>query len=172
MLVLLFGKPGCGKNFIGKIIEAEYKFLFFDGDNCLTAEMKKRVKTGKVITKKMRQKFYEQLFKKINQLHEIKNNVVVAQSFPIEKYRQLFLKKFPNAKVIMITAEETVVLKRLSKRKHLADENYCKKIHKLFEETKIKYQTIANNMHGEQKIKSQLEKIFTKQNLKQKSSTT
>jgi carbohydrate kinase (thermoresistant glucokinase family) len=161
MLIVLFGKPGCGKNFIGKIMKDEFGFYFFDGDDCLTAKMKKRISKGIIITKKMRREFYGRLTKKISKLSRGKNRLVVAQAIPIEKYRELILKKFPQAKLILVSAKDAIIKNRLLTRKHLADADYCKKINKLFEKPKIKYQKIINDAKGKLKIKIRLKKTLS-----------
>ncbi len=161
MILILFGLPGSGKNYIGKIIEKDYNFLFHDGDVDLTAKMKKSVKRGTIITKKMRKEFYNCLVKKIKKLNKIKNNIVIAQSIPKEKYRNFILKNFPDAKFILIKAKHKIIEGRLLKRKHLASYDYCKKVHKIFEKPKIKYKIINNDL-GNKKIRMQLRDFLKK----------
>jgi gluconate kinase len=160
MLLILFGKPGSGKNYIGRILKKEFGFFFFDGDTSLTLAMRKKIKKGAVISKTMRRHFYNRLVKKIGKLIKLRKKIVMAQSMPIEKYRRLILKKFPDARFFLVSADLAAMKRRLRKRKHLADQNYCEKIHQLFEKPGIKHKIIFNNTAGKKGLTRRVQRML------------
>lgn len=46
MLLILFGLPGCGKNYVGEILQSSFGFYFYDGDDALTDDMRDCLNNG------------------------------------------------------------------------------------------------------------------------------
>ena len=42
-LIILFGLPGTGKTYVGKVFEKYFDYYFYDGDNDLTPEMREAI---------------------------------------------------------------------------------------------------------------------------------
>jgi len=68
-LIILFGLPGTGKTYVGKIFEKYFDYHFYDGDNDLTEEMKEAIKVQRVFTDKMRDAYFKILISKIQDLN-------------------------------------------------------------------------------------------------------
>ncbi|HEX7542778.1 MAG TPA: shikimate kinase, partial [Patescibacteria group bacterium] len=107
-LIILFGLPGTGKTFVGKIFEKYFDYYFYDGDNDLTEEMKEAIKVQRVFTNQMRDVFFEKLIKSIVNLKFKQKKLVVVQTFIKEKYRVKLINKIPEAKFILVETKKSV----------------------------------------------------------------
>ena len=101
-LIILFGLPGTGKTFVGKVFKKYFDYYFYEGDKDLTEEMKIAIKVQKVFTDRMRDIFFQKLTKSIQELKLKYKKLVVAQTFIKEKYRTVLIKKIPETKFILV----------------------------------------------------------------------
>jgi gluconate kinase len=156
-LIILFGLPGTGKSYVGRIFEKDFDYYFYDGDNDLTDEMKEAVKIQKIFTDRMRDIFFKKLINNIQKLRSKHNRLVIAQTFIKEKYRISLCKKIPETKFILIKTKKSIREKRLSKRiEYPLDLKYVKKMEKNFDKPIINYSVIINNEDGEVDIDKQI----------------
>ncbi|NDJ33835.1 MAG: hypothetical protein GYB64_04170, partial [Chloroflexi bacterium] len=58
MLLILFGLPGAGKNYAGRIIAEMVDGHFHDADDDLTSEMRGYIERGEAITAPVRDRYY------------------------------------------------------------------------------------------------------------------
>ena len=58
MLLILFGLPEAGKNFVGDILKEEFDFFYYDIDDDIPEELKEVVRQGEIIEEGMRNKFF------------------------------------------------------------------------------------------------------------------
>lgn len=157
-LFVFFGLPGAGKTYVGKIAEKYFGYYLYEGDQDMSDAYKNAV-VDEIMTDELRQKFFDKLIENIGILK--KEKVVVTQTFIKEKFRQQFLKAFPEAKFILIEALTDVREKRLTHlgRFELSLEKW-QRMNALFEEPQIPHQFIYNNHEGEEEVKKKLQKIF------------
>lgn len=161
MIIILFGLPAAGKNYVGKIFEKYFNFFFYDADDDLTPEMKKAVRQKQLFTDDMRDKYYNNVVQKIKILSKKYDNLVVAQALPKEKYRVLIAQHVPKAKFIFIKSLVKHLKNRLQSRKHIINEQYAPKVFQYFEEPQIKHQVIDNSENDDkEKIKVQIREIL------------
>lgn len=159
-LIILFGLPGTGKTYVGKVFKKYFDYYFYEGDNDLTEEMKVAIKTKIVFTDRMRNVFFKILINKIRDLSTQHKKLVIAQTFIKEKYRLDLLKKIPKTKFILIETKKEIREKRLQKRvDYPLDLKYARKIETNFDKPIINCQIISNNYEGEEDIKKQVVKL-------------
>lgn len=160
-LIILFGLPGAGKTFVGKVFEKYFDYHFYDGDSDLTEEMKKAIKEQKVFTDKMRDVFFQKLTKSIQELKSKHKKLVVAQTFIKEKYRVNLINKIPDTKFILIETKNSLREKRLSLRKdYPLGMEYARKMSLNFDKPEIDHLIIVNNIVGVEDIKRQVKVIL------------
>jgi len=75
-VIILFGLPGTGKTYVGKVFEKYFGYYFYDGDYDLTPEMKQAIKTKTVFTDQMRDVYFEKLISRIQDLSSSIKNLV------------------------------------------------------------------------------------------------
>ncbi len=159
-LIILFGLPGTGKTFIGKVFEKYFDYYFYEGDRDLTREIKSAIKTKTVFTDQMRNVFFKILINKIHDLSTQHKKLVIAQTFIKEKYRVDLLNKIPEAKFILIETKKDIREKRLAERVDSPlDLEYARKMEENFEKPKIIHKVIINDQNGEENIKRQIKNI-------------
>ena len=156
-LIVLFGLPGTGKTYVGKVFEKYFNYYFYDGDNDLTEEMKEAIKVQKVFTDQMRGIFFEKLISKIQKLKSKHKKLVVAQTFIKEKYRLALLKKILETKFILVETKKEIRDNRLIQRAdYPLDLEYARIMEKNFDTPMINHLIIVNNTDGEDEIKKQI----------------
>lgn len=159
-LIILFGLPGTGKTFVGKVFEKYFDYYFFEGDRDLTEEMREAIKTERVFTDKMRDVFFAKLTKSILDLKSKHKKLVVAQTFIKEKYRINLIKKIPEVKFILIKTEKSIREKRLAQRTELPlNRDYARKMVSNFDQPMIDHLTIVNDTDGKENIKQKIKKL-------------
>ena len=160
-LFILFGLPGAGKTYVGKVFQEDFNYTYHDADDDLPPEMQKALIAQTAITDSMRDKFFQNIVKTIKQLRKKYSNIVIAQTFIKEKYRKWILYEFHDAQFILIQTETRIRESRLIKRiDHPLDMEYARQMCRNFDEPEISYQTIDNNTEGTGNIKKQLEELF------------
>jgi len=164
-LIILFGLPGTGKTFVGKIFKKYFDYYFYEGDNDLTEEMKEAIKVQKVFTDKMRDIFFKRLINKIQKLLALSEvegkskykKLVVAQTFIKEKYRLTLLNKIPKTKFILIETKKEIREKRLMGRTdYPLDLEYARIMERNFDKAKVSHNIITNNIEGIKEIKKEV----------------
>ena len=159
-LIVLFGLPGTGKTYVGKIFKKYFDYYFYEGDNDLTPEMLDAIKTKTVFTDVMRDVYFKILISKIQNLKSKHKKLVVAQTFIKEKYRVNLLKKIPETKFVLVETKKSIREKRLQKRVdyHL-DLEYARKMEGNFEKPVIDHLTVINDEDGDTNIKKQIQQF-------------
>ena len=160
-LIILFGLPGAGKTFTGKVFAKYFDYYFYDGDKDLTEEMKEAIKVQKVFTETMRDVFFKKLTKSILNLKSKHKKLAVAQTFIKENYRVDLINKIPEIKFIFIRTKKSIIEKRLCLRKNYPlDLKYTRKMVLNFDKPITDHLTIINNEDGEKSLKKQIKLFF------------
>lgn len=160
-IVVLFGFPGSGKTFVGNVLKKYFNFYHHDGDIDLPDNMKRAIRTQTVITDSLRDIFFQKIIKSTKRLKRKYENIVVTQTFIKEKYRQLFLCEFPEARFILTQTNFASREARLRKRKDsLLDSEYVRKMCRNFDIPQIDYSVINNDIDGDKSIQKQLRLIL------------
>ncbi len=163
MIIVVFGFPGSGKTFVGKIISKKLEYFFYDGDASITPEIIQAIQQKQIISDAMRDVFFSRLITDVKKLHKIYPNIVVAQTFIKEKYRKRFLQEFPETQFILTEAEAHAREERIEKRKIFKiDKDYARAICYIFERTLLPHLKINNSKKGAKAIEDQVNAILKK----------
>jgi len=160
MVIILFGSPGVGKNYVGEILKNDFDFFFYDGDELLTLEMKNYIKLGKDLPDVLATDYLQRKKEKFLELKSEYPKLALAEPLPKHLGQNYMFELFPNAIFIRIISPIDVIYQRVSERKdHPVNIAYVKKLANVFEEPVIPHQVLCNDA-GIQKIKIQLNKIL------------
>jgi gluconate kinase len=160
-IIVLFGLPGAGKSFIGDLLQDEFHFYHYDGDQSLPKIMKQAIFKKLPITNTMRTIFFKRLTQKTKKLLLTHQKIIVSQTFIKDKYRKYFLAQIPEAQFILIKAKKSIREKRLLKRlEYPLDIKYAQKMITIFEKPKIVSKQITNNIDGKKSLRLKLQKIL------------
>jgi gluconate kinase len=87
-IIILFGEMGSGKNYHGEKLAKEKGYLFFDGDDALTSEMRDRVNKFKPISREMILHFISDLLSVIiEKSNDTDTGLVVSQALYFDEDR-------------------------------------------------------------------------------------
>lgn len=161
-LIILFGPTGAGKTYVGRLIEKEFGYYFYDGDTDLTDEMKKALNQMTPITDAMRDRFINKLLNSITRLSRNQAKLVVAQTFIKEKYRRELHKRWPQAKFVLVKTKPKIRFQRWRKRANYPwSEAYVKQMDAQFEPPKIPHQVLTNDSTGSTHLKVSLQRLVS-----------
>jgi gluconate kinase len=156
-IFILFGLPGTGKTFVGKIFEKYFDFYFYDGDVDLTAEMKVAIDSQSPITDEMRDRFFGNLIGNIEKLTKQHKKIVVAQTFIKEKYRKQLLERVLQAEFIFIDTPTDLREKRLADRTYYPLEKaYARIMSRNFDTPEVSHMVIKNDVEGEEAVRERV----------------
>jgi gluconate kinase len=159
-IIVVFGLPGAGKSFVGKILQQHFNHFHYDGDISMPADMLKKINKQAVITDSMRYIFFQRLIENTKHLKTKYQKIVVSQTFIKEKYRNLFLQEFSEAKFILVETASDIREKRLMQRKTFPlDLEYSRKMCLNFDAPKIMHSVVNNDSDGEEDVKKQLQSL-------------
>jgi gluconate kinase len=160
MLLVLFGLPGSGKSYIGKLLETEYGFYHYEGDKDIMPSIRAIIRQNRPVPEPLREAHFEKVCTRIASFKTIHPNLVVTRALTKEKDRKQILGCFPEAKFIWVQADLPLINSRLVKRKdHLVNEFYAASAIRLFEPPAIPCLILENNA-GMQKLRNQLDDIL------------
>jgi gluconokinase len=159
MVVILFGPPGVGKNYVGRILAQNYQFFFYDADEDLTADMAAAIEKEQAFTPEMRQHFFNIVNEKIHALKKQHRHVAVAQALIKESNRLQLKKALPEAHFIQIIANLQRIKQRIETRNDWISWEFAEKLHALFEAPQLKHYDIYNNSNADD-VKKQFEQVM------------
>jgi len=162
-VIVLFGLPGAGKTFVGKVLQEHFDFYLYDGDISLPNDMKDAINIKTVITDVMRDVFFQNIIKRSRQLTVKYKKIAIAQTFIKEKYRKLFINQILGARFILVQTNKTIRETRLAQRKdYPLDLEYARKMCMNFDTPQIDYDIVSNDIDGKVNIKQQLRLFLNK----------
>ena len=162
MLLILFGIPGVGKSHIGKLLQEEYGFFFYDADIDLTEDMILALAANQILTPEIRTPYYQKITSRIVDLSIKHPDIVVAQAFTKEQYRLMILDSLPKAKFVLIEANIELISYRLRTRgNHLVTKETAYKIMAQFDKPAIPHDVIRNE-GGLDDLKAQFSPLLSK----------
>lgn len=157
MIVVVFGYPGSGKTFAGKLLSKKLRYYLHDADVDVPLDMQEALSHKQKISQDMRDRFFTNILLRLGRLETQHENIVVTQTFIKEKYRQWIVRQFPDAKFILITAPDEIREERLRKRiDYPLDIAYARQMVEDFDTPAIQHQIVDNTTNGEKYIWKQL----------------
>jgi len=159
VLIILFGLPAAGKNYVGRILADDYDFYFHDSDDDLPPDMLQTIQNKQIATEAMRDAHLQNIMGRIRQLQQTHRDIAIAAALFKERHRRAIAATFPGALLIWVQAAPEQLTARLCARQnHLADEVYARKIFAEFEPPQLDHLTIDNNQ-GPEHIRQQIEQL-------------
>ncbi len=156
VIYVTFGLPGAGKSYAARVFE-RFGFYVHDADDDLPEDMRQAIATQQPVSDEMRDRFFQNITAHVQRLVNHHKKVVVAQTFIKEKYRQHFLEHFPQARFILVEAQDGLRENRLERRTHQPlDPEYTRKMIQLFEPPHIPHEVIANDADGDRHLEAQI----------------
>ena len=144
-LIVLFGPPGCGKNYCAALF-TNFGFMVYDADIDFTKEQLLSLKENKPFTISMREKWYKKVNKKISQLLKVHQKVVVTNTLINDRFRREFLDLFPFATLVLVTVSREIRVSRLHERSvHVVPYSVAVAVGDFFESPSMPVLTLENS---------------------------
>jgi len=160
-IYVIFGLPGAGKTFVGRLMQKHFGFYAYEGDQDMPDSLKQAIEKQEVVSDTLRDAFFDDLINQVKKLRSEHDKLVVTQVFIKEKYRERFLQAFPHAKFVLVASSANVREARLMKQKTWQlDLSYWRKMAEIFENPQIEHSVITNNNDGEEEVKEQLQLLL------------
>jgi gluconate kinase len=160
LLFVTFGLPGAGKSYAARCFEP-FGFYYHDGDLDLPDVMRAAIAASQPIDDTMRDEFFRRLIASTESLHRQHPRMVVAQTFIKEKYRLLFLERFPAARFVLVEAQEAVREMRLAHRSHQPlNADYARRMTQIFDPPRIPHSVLTNDVDGDESLKAQIAELL------------
>lgn len=164
-VIILFGKPGSGKNFIGEIFEKEFGYHFYDATADLTPEMRENIKFGRLHSLDQRDEFAKNLIVRLTELKKNYEKIVFAQALVMERHRVMLHEAHPDAQLLLIESDDEILDSRASNRQgHILTGHYANQLGKIFEPTNLPHWKIINNSEGLDGVRAQLQVFLHQEN--------
>lgn len=133
MIVFLFGLPGVGKTYLGKLLQRKLGAYYWDGDEALTTEMRLAVKNEQPFSATMTEDLSNTIIGTINTLKQSHSLIIVSQAMLLESDRQMFREHFEDISFIYIKCDLEHARQRIVQRADFVTESYFNKLVAAFE---------------------------------------
>jgi len=158
-LLILFGLPGAGKNYVARVLERKFGYYIYDADADLTPDFRHYVNRGEVVPGDVRDAYFDIVADRVAVLRPYHKKLAVTQAIIKEKHRVMLLSRFPEARFVWVQAPIGQVISRLQRRtnhqvKRISQE-YAMTIASNFEPPRIPH-TILLNDGDEQRLVPQI----------------
>jgi gluconate kinase len=160
MLLILFGLPGAGKSFAGRLLRSDFGFAFHEADDDIPDDYRQQVLAGRVVGEPMRDAYHRHLIERIAELQMAQPRLAVAAPLLRDRHRQWIHERFPEAVFVLVKCDPQAWQARLAARTHTISLDYARKVAGLFEPAAIPHVTLDDSADGPEGIHQQIEKIL------------
>jgi gluconokinase len=159
--IILFGLPGAGKSFIGRLMKTTYGFTYIDGDDELPTDMKRALERNEIVTDDMRDRFMTAIRDRFRFTCLHQSRVVLSQTFLKDYHRVLFQQEFTSSIFVLVEASDDVRKNRFNEQGIFQfSDNYWNLMKTNFEAISMSHFKIKNNEYGEKNILKQINEIL------------
>ena len=157
-LLILFGPPGVGKNYVGELLAEHFGFYFFDLDDEFPPELKTALVTGGVtqgrqVAQDIQVDLRRRVYQRVQDLL-VHPRLAVAWVAFRESARADVLQHFPNAEFVLIEAHEEVRKQRIADRRgHWSPAEVAIRSADRFEPVNIPHRVLRNDGIREELLK-------------------
>ncbi len=154
-IVMLFGIPGSGKNFVGEIWERKLGFHMYDADVDYTPAMRETLREFAFgrrdvgLSDEQEDEYHTIMMDRMADLSSQHRRVLVVQWLHSEKHRQLIQERFPEAYFVQVETNTDIRLKRVRGRKEVpiegTDPEFYVNEASRFEKIGVQHFTVTNN---------------------------
>ena len=163
MLVILFGLPGSGKSFVGKVLQSDFDFWFHEADDDIPDEYRQQVLAGQVVGEPMRDDYHRHLIDRMTELQPAHPRLAVAAPLLRDRHRLWIRARFPQTLFILVQCRPDTWQTRLQARTHTISLDYARKVASLNEPATVPYAVLDDSADGADSIHRQFAAIMANQ---------
>jgi gluconate kinase len=157
MLLILFGLPGAGKSFAGRLLRDRFGYYFHEADDDIPDDYKRAVAAGQVVDDDRRDTYHRRLLDRLAELQSAHPRLAIAVPLLRDRHRRWIQERFPQAKFILVQCDHARWQARLdSRRTHTVGLDYARKIISLYEPPTIPHVLLDDTAEGPAELERQL----------------
>lgn len=122
-LIIVFGKPGAGKDTAMQILTKNYGYYPFIMDSEHRTEYKEILAKGENPPESMRIEIVNHILKRISELQIKHERLLINWAFFKDSYRKKILEKYPHARFVLIDTDVKTIKKRLTEKPRVGHVN-------------------------------------------------
>ena len=158
--VVLFGLPGAGKSYVGRLLAAEFGFHLHEADDDIPADYKRDVDAGQVVSDERRDAYHRLLLDRVAGLRAAHPRLAVAVPLLRDKHRRWFRERFPEAVLVLVQCAPELWAARLAQRTHTVGLDYARKVSALYEPPTMAHHTLDDSAAGAAELRAQLARLL------------
>lgn len=153
---MLFGIPGAGKTYVGRVLAHTFDFHFRDVDQDLPDDMRHAILHKQPVTDAMRDAFFARVIAITRDLRAVYPRVAIANTILKSRHRQQVAAAFPDARFVLVTSEPEIIADRFAVRgKYMIDLDDARRMAAAFEPPTLPH-TVISNVDGRASVVAQL----------------
>ena len=161
ILIVLFGLPGAGKSYVGRLLRDEFGYYLHEADDDIPADYKRDVAAGQVVSDARRDAYHRLLVECVAALRAAHPRLAVAVPLLRDKHRHWLAERFPDAVFILVTCAAGPWEARLAGRTHTVGLDYARKVVSLYEPPTLPHATLDDSAEGAAPLREQLHHILS-----------
>jgi len=159
-LVVLFGLPGAGKSFAGRLLRDEFGYHLHEADDDIPADYKRDVAAGQVVSDERRDAYHRRLVERVAELRAAHPRLAVAVPLLRDQHRHWLAERFPDALFGLVVCAAGPWEVRLAGRTHTVGLDYARKIAALYEPPTLPHVTLDDSAEGSKPLLEQLRRLL------------
>ena len=159
-LVVLFGLPGAGKSFAGRLLRDECGYHLHEADDDIPADYKRDVAAGQVVSDERRDAYHRLLIERVAELRAAHSRLALAVPLLRDKHRHWLAARFPDAVFVLVACSPGPWEARLAARTHTVGLDYARKVVALYEPPTLPHATLDDSAEGAESLRAQLVRLL------------
>ncbi|MCC7361905.1 MAG: AAA family ATPase [Anaerolineales bacterium] len=159
-LLVLFGLPGAGKSYVGRLLAAEFGYHLHEADDDIPADYKRDVAAGQVVSDARRDAYHRLLLDRVAALRQEHPRLAVAVPLLRDRHRRWFLERFPDAVLVLVQCAPTPWAARLAQRTHTVGLDYARQVSALYQPPTVPHQRLDDSGDGPAGLRAQLARLL------------
>jgi gluconate kinase len=160
-LIILFGLPGAGKSYAGRLLRDLFGYHFHEADDDIPADYRALVAAGQVVSEERRDAYHRALLDRLAELRSQHPRLAVAVPLLRDRHRRWIAERFPEAVFILVHCAPEPWAARLAARAHTVGLDYARVVSALYEPPTIPHHVLDNSAGGPAALQAQLARLLS-----------
>jgi len=160
-LIILFGLPGAGKSYAGRLLRDVFGCHFHEADDDIPADYRALVAAGRVVSEARRDAYHRALLDRLAALRAQHPRLAVAVPLLRDRHRRWIAERFPDALFLLVESAPGTWAARLAARAHTVGLDYARVVSALYEPPTIPHHRLDNTPDGPASLQAQLAQLLS-----------
>lgn len=156
LLLILFGLPGAGKSYVGRVVRDAFGYHLHEADDDIPEDYRRLVAAGQVVSEARRDAYHRLLLDRLEGLRASHPRLAVAVPLLRDRHRRWLAERFPEARFALVQCAPGPWAARLAGRTHTVSLDYARTVSALYEPPTIPHVVVDDSADGDQVLRAQL----------------